>query len=108
MTMVTGASRKAGAKLNRQQRRQAARVAKKGRRGNGAAAPADAALQEAVKLHKAGHPHEALQLYRKILAVRPYQVDALNLCGFANLELGHFGLAVKLLNAAVKLQPFFA
>ena len=46
MTMVTGASRKAGAKPNRQQRRQAARVAKKGRRGNGAAAPTNAALQE--------------------------------------------------------------
>jgi tetratricopeptide (TPR) repeat protein len=108
MTMVTNASPRAGAKPNRQQRRQAARVAKKGRRGNGAAAPSNAALQEAVKLHKAGHPHEALQLYRKILADRPDQVDALNLGGVANLELNHIGEAVKLLQAAVRLQPSYA
>ncbi len=108
MTMVTGALPKAGAKPNRQQRRQAARLAKKGRRGNGAAAPADAALQEAVKLHKGGHSHEALQLYRKILADRPDQVDALNLSGVANLELNHVGEAVKLLQAAVRLQPSYA
>ncbi len=108
MTMVTGASPKAGAKPSRQQRRHAARLAKKGRRGNGAAAPTNAALQEAVKLHKAGHPHEALQLYRKILADRPDQVDALNLGGVANLELNHVGEAVKLLQAAVRLQPSYA
>ena len=108
MTMVAKTSPGAGAKLNRQQRRQAARVAKKGRRSNGAAAPTNAALQEAVKLHKAGHPHEALQLYRKILAVRPDQVDALNLGGVANLELNHIGEAVKLLQAAVRLQPSYA
>ncbi len=109
MTMVTNASPKAGAKPNRQQRRQAARLAKqKGRRGNGAAAPADGTLQEAVKLHKAGHSHEALQIYRKILAVQPDQVDALNLSGVANLELSHFGEAVKLLQAAVRLQPRYA
>ena len=108
MTMVAGTSPKAGAKPSRQQRRQAARLAKKGRRGNGAAAPADGTLQEAVKLHKAGHSHEALQLYRKILAVRPDQVDALNLSGVANLELNHIGEAVKLLQAAVSLQPSHA
>ena len=108
MTMVTSASPRAGAKPNRQQRRQAARLAKKGRRGNGAVAPTNAALQEAVKLHKAGHPHEALQLYRKILAVQPDQVDALNLGGVANLDLGHIGEAVKLLQAAVRLQPGYA
>ncbi len=87
MTMVTNTAPSAGAKPSRQQRRHAARLAKKGRRGNGAAAPTNAALQEAVKLHKAGRLHEALQLYRKILAVRPDQVDALNLGGVANLEL---------------------
>ena len=108
MTMVTNTSAKAGAKPSRQQRRHAARLAKKGRRGNGAAAPTNAALQEAVKLHKAGHPHEALQLYRKILAVRPDQVDALNLGGVANLELNHIGEAVKLLQVAVRLQPSYA
>ena len=108
MTMVTNTSPVAGAKPNRQQRRHAARLAKKGRRGNGAAAPADATLQEAVKLHKAGHPHEALQLYRKILAVRPDQFDALNLGGVANCELGHIGEAVKLLQAAVRLEPSYA
>ena len=108
MTMVTNASPRAGAKPNRQQRRQAARLAKKGRRGNGAAAPTDATLQEAVKLHKAGHPHEALQLYRKVLAVRPDQFDALNLGGVANCELGHIGEAVKLLQAAVRLEPSYA
>ena len=59
MTMVTNASPRAGAKPNRQQRRQAARVAKKGRRSNGAAAPTNAVLQEAVKLHKAGQPAAA-------------------------------------------------
>ncbi len=65
MTMVANTSPGAGAKLNRQQRRQAARLAKGGRRGNGAAAPTDGTLQEAVKLHKAGHSHQALQLYRR-------------------------------------------
>ena len=108
MTMVTNASPKAGAKPNRQQRRQATRLAKKGHRGNGAAAPTDAALQKAVQLHKAGHPHEALQLYRKVLAVRPDQVDALNLGGVANLDLGYIGEAVKLLQAAVRLRPSYA
>lgn len=108
MTMATNASPKAGAKPNRQQRRQAARLAKGGRRGNGAAAPADATLQEAVKLHKAGRFHEALQIYRKVLAVQPDQFDALNLGGVANLELNHVGEAVKLLQAAVRLQPSYA
>ena len=108
MRMVTNTSPKAGAKPNRQQRRQATRLAKKGHRGNGAAAPTDAALQKAVQLHKAGHPHEALQLYRKVLAVRPDQVDALNLGGVANLDLGYIGEAVKLLQAAVRLRPSYA
>ena len=105
MTMVTNASPRAGARPNRQQRRQAARLAKKGRRGNGAAAPADAALQEAVKLHKAGHPHEALQLYRKILAVRPDQFDALNLGGVASFQSGDISEAVQMLQRAVALRP---
>ena len=105
MTMVANTSPKADARMNRQQRRQAARLAKKARRGNGAAAPTDAALQEAVKLHKAGHPHEALQLYRKILAVRPDQVDALNLGGVASFQSGHIAEAVQMLQRAVALKP---
>ena len=105
MTMVTNTSPRAGAKLNRQQRRQVARLAKKGRSGNGAAAPANAALQEAVKLHKTGHPHEALQLYRKILADRPDQVDALNLGGVASFQSGHIAGAVQMLERAAALKP---
>ncbi len=107
--MATNTSLRADAKQSRQQRRQAARSAeRKGRRGDGAAAPAEGTLQQAVKLHKAGHSHQALQLYRDILAVHPDQVDALNLGGVANLELGHAGEAVKLLQAAVRLQPNYA
>ncbi len=45
MTMITNAAPKAGARMNRQQRRQAARSVKKGRIGNGAAAPVNPALQ---------------------------------------------------------------
>ena len=108
MTTVTNTSPKAGARMNRQQRRQAARSAKKGRRGNGAAAPAEAALQEAVKLHKAGHPHEALQLYRKILAVRPKHPDALNFAGVAAFQTGTLNEALELLRAAVALAPDYA
>ena len=108
MTMVANASPKAGARLNRQQRRQAARLAKGGRRGNVAAAPTDAALQEAVKLHKAGHPHEALHAYRRILATRPNHADALNFAGVAAVQTGALDEAIKLLRAAVTAVPDYA
>ena len=105
MTMVPNTSPEAGAKQNRQQRRHAARLAKKGRRGNDATVSVDAALIEAVKLHKAGRPHEALQIYLKILAIQPDQADALNLGGVASFQSGQNAEAVQMLQRAVALRP---
>ena len=62
-------------------------------------------LQLAIAAHDEGRVHEALRLYHLFLAVRPDDVDALNLAGIAAIQAGAYDAAIELLGAAVRHNP---
>ena len=106
MTMVAGTSPKAGAKLNRQQRRQAARSAKKGRRGNGSAAPAEADvtvrdIEIAARHLKAGDLGRADGICERLLDRHPNHSEALRLLGTSATKSGRYCDAVDLFKRAI-------
>ena len=64
-----------------------------------------AMLDQALTLHQAGHPKDARRLYRKILALRPNDADALGYSGLAAYQLGKPDEAVRLSQAAADARP---
>ena len=106
MTMVTNASPKAGAKPNRQQRRQAARLAKGARRGNGAA-PLHFSehVQKGAQLHQAGRVREAETIYRQVLDSNPDHADANHLLGVLLDQAGNHAQALELISRAIAMAP---
>ena len=106
MTMVTNASPKAGTKPNRQQRRQAARLAKGARRGNGAAAlHFSEHVQKGAQLHQAGQVQEAEAIYRRVLDINPNHADANHLRGVLLFQVGNHAQAVELISRAIAMAP---
>ena len=115
MTMVANASPRAGTNLNRQQRRQAARLAKNGRRGNGAATGGLAFGEEtarelaaAVRFHQTGEFQNAAEIYRRILDRHPDHFDALHHLGLIALQAGQNERAIDLIGRALAINPKFA
>jgi len=64
-------------------------------------------LRRALEQHQAGQLLEAGELYRKVLAKDPKNVDALNLLGTLLLAVGQADTAVPLLQRATELAPDF-
>ena len=62
-------------------------------------------LRAAIAAHEEGRVDEALRLYRLFLAVRPDDIDALNLAGIAAIQAGAYEAAVKSLGAALERNP---
>ena len=62
-------------------------------------------LETAVERHRAGQLTEALELYRRVLADDPGNIDALHLAGVALNRLGDHEEAVTLIEQAVKAGP---
>ena len=106
--------------MNRAQRRQAARQNRKAGIPNtpvgvvsGAPAPDDAAnlrrdLENAVRLHQAGDPVRAIELYQRILDIAPDHAEAMNYMGVAAGALGQFENAVRLIGRSIELCPKIA
>ena len=106
MTMVANTSPKAGAKPSRQQRRHAARLAKKRRRGNGAAAPAgtNATLRDiesAAEFLRSGDMRKASEICERLLDTHPNHPAALHVMGMAAMKTTRFLDAVDLFRRAV-------
>ena len=98
-------------KMNRQQRRRAARLVNKARdRGRAATAPASAddvaeELGAAIGLHRAGKLQEAAGLYGRILDRDPQHADATHGMGLIAYQTGRSDTAVDLLRAALARVP---
>jgi predicted O-linked N-acetylglucosamine transferase (SPINDLY family) len=63
------------------------------------------ALQQALECHHSGRLTEAERLYATVLAVRPENVDALQMLGVIKLERGELVTALQLTSAAMRLRP---
>jgi tetratricopeptide (TPR) repeat protein len=63
------------------------------------------ALQEALRLHQAGHIAQAEVLYRQVLAIDPCNCDALHLLGVAARQSGQFDAALDLIGRAISNSP---
>lgn len=62
-------------------------------------------ISKALELHQTGRLAEASALYQEILAVQPENVDALQLLGVANHQLGDSQSAVVHLQRAIQINP---
>src|SRR5215217_3541654 len=65
------------------------------------------ALSVAVGHHQAGHFAEAEDLYRRVLAVDPNNVQALHLLAALAQQVGQVAAAVELNLRAIELKPDF-
>ncbi|HED34791.1 MAG TPA: tetratricopeptide repeat protein [Gammaproteobacteria bacterium] len=72
---------------------------------NGQNLPVSQAMDRAVNHHQLGRVLRAAEIYRKILNVEPTYADAKHLLGIAERQQGNFKEAIKLINAAIKLNP---
>ena len=70
---------------------------------NGAAPPSlDAVLAQAMALHQAGQPAQALPLYEQILRMQPGHADALHLSGIVALQSGQPARALERMDRAIQ------
>ncbi len=112
MTMVTNTSPKAGAKPNRQQRRQAARRARKVERSVVIAAAARGLenaiardIESANRLHQMGALQGAADAYSRILHRKPDHCGALHRLGLIAYQSGQGDTAVELIRRALAIDP---
>jgi Flp pilus assembly protein TadD len=63
------------------------------------------ALDTAIRHHQAGNLPQAEQLYRQILQLDPYHVDALHLLGVLSHQVGRHDLAVGYIAQAIARNP---
>jgi tetratricopeptide (TPR) repeat protein len=76
----------------------------------GESVPAKAAslehlVQEARKLHRAGHLVDAARAYREVLEKEPRHFESLRLLGVIESQLGNHADAIQNLEAVLKLNP---
>jgi len=62
-------------------------------------------VHQALELHHQGRIAEAEQLYATVLAVRPDNIDALQMLGVIKLARGELATALRLVAAAMQLRP---
>jgi len=62
-------------------------------------------VHQALELHHQGRIAEAEQLYATVLAVRPDNIDALQMLGVIKLARGELVTALRLVAAAMQLRP---
>ena len=62
------------------------------------------ALALAIQYHQSGRLQAAEQIYRQILQAEPNHVDAIHLLGMIAHQAGQHGIAVELIERAIRLQ----
>jgi hypothetical protein len=62
-------------------------------------------MTAALRAQKRGQSHEAVSLYRQVLAVDPSNFDATNMLGLVEYELGNREAALALIKRAIELRP---
>jgi Flp pilus assembly protein TadD len=62
-------------------------------------------MDEAVALHRAGKLREAEKIYARIVKAAPDYFDALHIYGSLKAQSGQMGEALRLINAALKINP---
>jgi predicted O-linked N-acetylglucosamine transferase (SPINDLY family) len=67
--------------------------------------PADALLDDAIRLHRDGFTWEAEQIYRHILRQWPDHTSALHLLGVVLHQIGNDDEALRLIGRAIALDP---
>ena len=84
--------------MNRAQRRAEAAI--------GAAVSAGGLFADALRMHRAGRPNEALQLCRRVLVEHdPNHADSLHLLGEIAHRAGRHDLAVEMIEKAIAVDP---
>ncbi len=66
---------------------------------------ASAALEQAVKLHRAGHAARAAELYREVLAVDPEQADVWRYLGAAQRDCGETSATLDAFQQSIERAP---
>src|SRR5579872_970176 len=66
------------------------------------------ALEQAIRLQRAGRVAEAAETYRRVLAVRPDSVEALHFLGLAEHQEGRSEAGLELMDRAIGLRPDYA
>ena len=92
-------------RLNRKERRAAAKMRGRGVGQPRGAAPADTKLKAAVSHHQAGRLAEAKRLYTEILSREPNNVVALHFLGVIAYQEGDAPQATALIGKALALRP---
>ena len=69
------------------------------------AVSSDSLLDQAQDLHRRGQLPQAEALYRRILVAQPLHLDALQLLGILEFQLGRYAAAADLLQRAVSMAP---
>jgi protein O-GlcNAc transferase len=62
-------------------------------------------MEQAVRLHQAGHNAEAAEIYKKLIAQVPNHFDATHLLGVIALQEGRLEEAQSLISAALRINP---
>ena len=62
-------------------------------------------LESGLRHHRAGHLLEAKTLYEQVLALAPQNPDASHLLGVATLQTGDADESIRLIRAAIAVQP---
>lgn len=62
-------------------------------------------MREALRAQKSGRVAEAVQKYRRVLAVDPSNFDATHMLGLVEYENGRYDEAVALVKRAIELRP---
>ena len=65
----------------------------------------ESALNDAMRLHRAGHLRDAEQIYRQILEAQPDHPESLRLLGAIDLQRNNYAEAVRKIDAALELNP---
>lgn len=107
-----GKTHEAGVLMNRAERRQQKKLAKKaGISGRFSAPPAGVnlaeRLQAAVALHQSGQLQDAEPIYRQILQYDPANVDANHLLGLVAYQSNRSEEAVELISKALVVNPTY-
>ena len=95
-------------RINRKQRRAAAKARRRDTYRVRGPTSADGRLQTALSCHQAGRLAEARRIYAEILSEEPSHAGALHLLGVVKFQQGDPRAATELIGKAIAVEPNFA
>jgi tetratricopeptide (TPR) repeat protein len=72
---------------------------------SGPSAETEVLFSQGMAFHRAGLLTEAEQFYRRVLETCPQHFDSMHLLGVVNFQRGDYALAIRQIDAALKIRP---